>query len=60
MLTPSAVASAALTENGIIVLWMVCGIKYRFEGIDTVTMNLNELSDRASKAVDDLKNGYEG
>ena len=44
----------------LLVIGMVCGLKYRFEGIDTVTVNLNDLSDRASKAVDDLKNGYEG
>ena len=42
------------------ILGMVCGLKYRFEGIDTVSVNLNDLSDKASNAIDDLKKSYEG
>ena len=44
----------------LMILGMVCGLKYRFEGIDTVSVNLNDLSDKASNAIDDLKKSYEG
>ena len=44
----------------LMIVGMVCGLKYRFEGIDTVSVNLNDLSDKASSAIDDLKKSYEG
>ena len=44
----------------LMIVGTVCGLKYRFEGIDTVSVNLNDLSDKASNAIDDLKKSYEG
>ena len=44
----------------LMIVGTVCGLKYRFEGIDTVSVNLNDLSDKASDAIEDLKKSYEG
>ena len=44
----------------LLIIGSLCGLRYRFEGIDTVTVDLNDLSDKASSAIDDLKKSYEG
>ena len=44
----------------LLIIGSVCGLRYRFEGIDTVTVDLNDLSEKASSAIDDLKKSYEG
>ena len=43
----------------LLIIGMFCGYKYRFEGMETVSVNLNDLSDRASLEIEALKKKYE-
>ena len=43
----------------LIVIGLFCGFRYRFEGAETVSINLNDLSDRASLEIEALKKKYE-
>ena len=43
----------------LIVIGLFCGFHYRFEGAETVSINLNDLSDRASLEIEALKKKYE-
>ncbi len=38
-----------------LIVGLFCGCKYDFEGMDDVTVNLNDLSNKASNVVDDIK-----
>ena len=39
----------------LLIIGLICGCKYSFEGIDTVSVNLNDLSNKASEMVNDIK-----
>ena len=43
----------------LLIIGMFCGYKYRFEGMETVSVNLNDLSDRASLEIEALKRKYD-
>ena len=43
----------------LLIIGMFCGYKYRFEGVETVAVNLNDLSDKASLEIEALKKKYE-
>ncbi|SEG07430.1 hypothetical protein SAMN04487934_107116 [Eubacterium ruminantium] len=43
----------------LLIVGLFCGYRYRFEGVETVSINLNELSDRASLEIEALKRKYE-
>ncbi len=43
----------------LLIIGMFCGYKYRFEGVETVSVNLNDLSDKASLEIEALKRKYE-
>ena len=43
----------------LIVVGLFCGCRYRFEGMETVSVNLNDLSDKASYEIEALKKKYE-
>ena len=43
----------------LIIVGLFCGCRYRFEGMETVSVNLNDLSDKASYEIEALKKKYE-
>ncbi len=43
----------------LLIIGMFCGYKYRFEGMETMSVNLNDLSDRASLEIEALKRKYD-
>ena len=43
----------------LLIIGMFCGYKYRFEGMENVSVNLNDLSDRASLEIEALKRKYD-
>ena len=39
----------------LLIVGLIFGCRYQFEGMDTVSVNLNDLSDKASNMVNDIK-----
>ena len=42
----------------VMIIGLFCDFKYRFEGVDEVNVNVNDLCDRASNTCNNIKNDF--